>query len=68
MATTTENHYCRIELNGVHTRGQMVLDHFAGEAANVVAVTKVDMPEYEKMILWGIYGVHDEIDFINNYI
>ncbi len=65
MATKTESHFCRIELNGFHTRGQMILDHprITGEPNNVIAVTKIEMTEYENMLLWGLYGINEEVDF-----
>ncbi|XP_021958071.1 inosine-uridine preferring nucleoside hydrolase [Folsomia candida] len=65
-----QSHFCRIELNGFHTRGQLVLDRprLSGEEDNVLAVTKIDLQEYEKMLVWGLYGI-DEIDFsMSNHI
>lgn len=71
IATESKLHFCRIELNGFHTRGQMVLDHprLANEPDNVLAVTKIDLAEYESMLLWGIYGKDEEEEFsVNNHI
>lgn len=58
VATKTEFQYCTVELQGMHTRGMMVVDRngFLEKPPNCTLITDVDLPLYEKMLVWAAGG------------
>ncbi|XP_050329713.1 inosine-uridine preferring nucleoside hydrolase-like [Bactrocera neohumeralis] len=57
-------HHAAVELAGIHTRGQMVIDHLRREQANANIITKINIDHYQKIIAWtgGLRGVHMECE------
>jgi purine nucleosidase len=51
VAMTTEDVYATVELNGQHTRGQMVVDwgHMMDQGANITIVTSVDVAKAKEL-------------------
>ncbi|XP_054730109.1 nucleoside hydrolase-like [Anastrepha obliqua] len=60
----TQLHHATIELAGIHTRGQMVIDHLHQEQKNANIITVVNIDNYQKIIAWtgGVRGVHMECE------
>lgn len=46
--------HASVELNGRHTRGQLVLDHLKANKSNVQIVEKVDEELFKKILLWTV--------------
>lgn len=48
-----EWHAC-VELNGTHTRGQLVLDHLKTKADNVKIVERINQGMFQSLLLWTV--------------
>lgn len=46
--------HANVELQGQHTRGQLVLDHLKSRTNNVKIVEKINMELFKKMCLWVV--------------
>lgn len=46
--------HANVELQGQHTRGQLVLDHLKSRTNNVRIVEKINMELFKKMCLWVV--------------
>lgn len=64
MVMEHELFHAAVELTGIHTRGQMVIDHLRREEANANIITKINIDYYQKIIAWtgGLRGVHMECE------
>lgn len=51
-------YHATIELNGIHTRGQVVLNHMKTTAPNVKMIESLNVDECKRMLMWTI----DQID------
>lgn len=47
-------YHATIELNGSHTRGQMVLDHMQKNKHNVTVIQSVNEDEFKKVFEWTV--------------
>lgn len=52
MILKSNNYHATIELAGIHTRGQVVIDHLRREDDNTTFIEKVDQDLFQKMALW----------------
>ncbi|XP_036317906.1 inosine-uridine preferring nucleoside hydrolase-like [Rhagoletis pomonella] len=64
VVTDTQLHHADVELAGVHTRGQMVIDHLNREQKNANIITEINVDHYQKIIAWtaGLRGIHMECE------
>lgn len=54
-------HHCTVELQGTHTRGQVVIDHFLKEnPANVNMIELIEADACMKLFLWAFDKEHIE--------
>jgi len=58
VALKKKKYHCAIELQGVHTRGMMVVDrdYRLHTPPNVIVISQVDVELYEKMLVWAAGG------------
>ncbi|XP_067640579.1 nucleoside hydrolase [Eurosta solidaginis] len=65
-----QTHQAACELDGTHTRGQMVIDHLHEEKKNAIIITAVNVDHYQKIIAWtaGVGGLHMERELGNTFI
>lgn len=50
----SSNCYATIELNGILTRGQMIIDHNRKNPDNVEVIESVDEKVYKNLLLWTV--------------
>lgn len=50
---TKGDYYATVELQGNHTRGQMVID-YRNSKCNVTLIERLDQEEFEKIIEWTV--------------
>jgi purine nucleosidase len=52
MIKKVKKRHVTIELGGVHTRGQMVIDHINKNETNAFVIEQIDSELFKKFMLW----------------
>lgn len=61
MIKTISNYHVTVELNGQHSRGQMIIDYKGIEKPNAQVIQSIDTEIFKRLLMW--FCDHDISDF-----
>lgn len=63
MIKKIKERHVTVELSGIHTRGQMIIDHLNKQKPNAFIIEEIDVELFKKFMLWVCEHKVDDFDF-----